>query len=98
MSLFDDVISGETLTNVREAVIGYVRAARLEITSWIVGDVGQQTFEAVTEAIWSFTQVTARITRGFVSLDTSTDPGDEDDFDLDNVNQTPEPGFLSALG
>lgn len=98
MSLFDDIITSETLTNIRERVISFADAAELKITSWVVGDTGQQIFEAVTQVVYTYSLVVTRITRGFASLDTSTDPGDPDPFDPGNVNLPAAAGFLSNLG
>lgn len=98
MSFFDDVIANTTLTAVRTTVIGYAQAAELTITEWIVGGPGQQIFEAVTGALYSFVRDVAKITRGVVSLDTSTDPGDPDAYDPTNEGQPAAPGFLSNFG
>lgn len=98
MSLVDDLFVTETLTAVRDKVLGFAAGAGLTITDWIVGDPGQQLLETVTQALQSFTQITTGITRGFVSLDTSTDPGDPDPWDPENENLTPAQGYLTAFG
>lgn len=98
MSFLDDILASDTLTSVRTSIQGYAQAAGLIITSWTVGDVGQQIFEAVSSTVYQYTRVVSRVTRGFISLDTATDPGDPDTFDPANEDLDPAPGFLSYLG
>lgn len=98
MSFFDDIIAPETITSVRDKLIGYAQAAGLVITDWLVGSPGQQIVEAVTETIAHTTATFAKVARGFASLDTSTDPGDVDPYNPGNEALTPEPGLLSEFG
>lgn len=98
MSFFDDIIATETVSSVRSKIIGYAQAAGLVITNWIVGSPGQQILEAVTQTVQITTAVWTKVSRGFASLDTSTDPGDVDPYNPGNEALTPEPGFLSELG
>jgi hypothetical protein len=98
VSLFDDLISASSLEDVRTTVIGYAQVALLPITSWIVGDVGQQMLEVVTQLGFAVESTRVRIVRGLASLDTATDPGDDDPNDSGNAALDPAPGFLSFLG
>jgi hypothetical protein len=98
MSLYDDAIAGSSLTQVRTFVLGYLQAAQLKITNWRLIGVGMQMFEAFVGASQAYVSSVSTIVRGFVSLETSSDPGDVDPFDPNNQNLPPAPGFLSALG
>lgn len=98
MSLFDDAIAGLTGTQVRATVLGYLQAAGVIVTNWRVIGVGKQMFEAFVAASQGYVASQAAIVRGFVSLDTSTDPGDVDAYDPNNQDLPPAPGFLSAMG
>jgi hypothetical protein len=98
MSFFDDLQRPDTLAAVRSRIIAYAQTAQLAITDWIVGAIGQQTFESVAQTVANTTSGIAKIVRSYASLDTSTDPGDADPFDPENVNRTPAPGGLSHYG
>lgn len=98
MSFFDEALTGETLEAIKAKVIAYAAGAELAITDWISGGTGEQLFQAFSLSLHSATQVVARVTRGFASLDTSTDPGDVDDFDAGNEDLEAASGFLSAYG
>lgn len=98
MSFFDDRIAPVTAASVRGQVIGYAQGAGLKITNWRIMSVGAQIFEAVTAALYAFTNIVPVYVRGFASLDTSFDPGDDDPYDPNNINMDPEPGFLSTYG
>jgi hypothetical protein len=98
MSIFERLVAPSTLDSVRNTVLGYAQAARLKVTDWIVGGTSQQIFESVATALQSFTQIVPQVTRGFASLDTSTDPGDADPYDPANASAAPAEGYLSALG
>lgn len=98
MSIFDDVVSPTSLTEIRTLLLGYATAAKLRVTSWGVGDVAQQFFETQVAALYAYAQTVPALVRGYVSLDTATDPGDEDPYDATNVTRTQAPGFLSSFG
>lgn len=98
MSFWDDILASGTLDGMRSTVIAYATTSGLAITDWIVGAVGQQMIEAFTQTMFAESEITSQAIRGFASLDTSTDPGDVDAYDANNVNMTPAPGFLSNLG
>jgi hypothetical protein len=98
MTFFSDLLVASNLTEVRNLVLGYASSAGLAITNWAVGGVGQQTFEAVAAGVQAFSSVVAQVTRGFASLDTSTDPGDYDAYDSTNQSKSPDVGFLSSFG
>jgi|WetSurMetagenome_2_1015567.scaffolds.fasta_scaffold00291_12 hypothetical protein len=99
MSLFTDLITPSSLSETRDLVLGYARDAKLKVTSWQVGDVGQQMIEIISTATFMFagTAVPA-IVRKFASLNTATDPGDVDPYDDDNVTRDQEYGALSYIG
>lgn len=98
MSFFSDLLTGPTLTAVRAQIIAYAQAAGLAVTNWRVGDVVEQILEVITSARQATGAIEGQIVRGFASLDTSVDPGDEDAYDAGSIARTPEPGFLSNLG
>lgn len=87
-----------TLNEVKAKIAGFAEVGKLYLDSWAVGDPGEQLYLAFAQTV----QVTgiwiATITRGFTSLDTSTDPGDPDDFSPGNEALDPEPGMLSNKG
>ncbi len=88
----------ETAAPIREKVVGYAQLAGLRISNWIATSVGLQILETLVPTVQTFTSVAAQAIRGFASLDTSTDPGDEDPYDLTNATLAPEPGYLSDMG
>lgn len=98
MSLFDEAIAGQVISQVRATVLGYLQAAGLRITNWRVVSTGMQMFEAFVGASQAYVSSQSAIVRGHVSLDLSTDPGDVDDYDPLNQDLPAAPGFLSALG
>lgn len=98
MSLFDDLVANETIASVRSRIVEHAKAAELAITNWIKGSVGHQFVEVATLATYEVGSRFSKIIRGFASLDTSVDPGDEDPFDPANVDLEPSPGFLSSYG
>lgn len=98
MSFFEDRIAPIALSTVRGMVLGFCQGAGLKITNWRIVGVGFQTAEAHIATAHSFSQIVATITRGFASLETSTDPGDVDLFDPNNEALPPAEGFLSNLG
>lgn len=93
-----DYFTAESITSIRSRVIGYARAAGLAITDWIVGAVGQQELEVFTAIEYAKSETEAKLVRGFASLDTSTDPGDFDQYDPGNADLPPARGLLSAFG
>jgi Baseplate J-like protein len=95
---FLDIISPASESTIRSRILGFAQGAGLKITSWITGDIGQQVFEMSVSSASSFVQIVSQVVRGFASLDTSTDPGDEDSYDPSNVDAEPGLGFLSAYG
>ncbi len=98
MSLFDEAIAGLNISQVRATVLGYLQAAGLTVTNWRVIGVAKQMFEGFVAASQAYVSSESAIVRGFASLDTATDPGDVDDFDPNNQDLPPAPGFLSAMG
>lgn len=98
MSFFEDRIAPIALSTVRGMVLGFCQGAGLKISNWRIIGVGFQTSEAHIATAHSFSQIVATITRGFASLETSTDPGDVDFFDANNEALPPADGFLSNLG
>lgn len=98
MSLFDDAIAGLAISQVRTTVLGYLQAAGLKVSNWRVIGVGKQMFEGFVAASQAYVSSQSAIVRGFASLETSTDPGDVDDYDPNNQDLPAAPGFLSAMG
>jgi len=98
MGLFEDSQQPQTEAGIRAQIIAYAQAAGLQVTSWLVGSVGQQILETMISALYGYTQTVPTIVRGFASLDTATDPGDVDPYDATNAALTPAPGFLSNMG
>lgn len=98
MSIFSDAIAGLTSSQVRATVLGYLQSVGLNVTNWRVIGTAKQMLEAFVAASQGYVSSQAAIVRGFASLDLSTDPGDVDDYDPNNQNLPPEPGFLSAMG
>lgn len=98
MTSFLDLILPETESNIRSTIKGYAETAGDKISNWRVGGVGQQVFEMAVAATYAFSAIVSTYVRGFASLDTSVDPGDEDPYDSNNVALDPVPGLLSAYG
>lgn len=98
MTTFQEAIVPEDSTTIRDRIRAFATAAGLKISNWRTGGIGQQILEWTVATAYAFTNVTAKYVRGFGSLDTSVDPGDEDPYDPGNVELTPEPGMLSEYG
>lgn len=98
MSVFTDLTSPETLASVRARVRGFAESSGVAITDWVVGAVGEQLYQAMCLALYTYAKVVPTYTRGFVSLDLSTDPGDVDPYDDSNELLAPADGYLSAFG
>lgn len=98
MSYFDDRIAVISLSSIRNTVIGFCVSAGLKVTNWRVQGVSNQIKEAIVGAIHTFSSVIPAMVRGFASLDTSVDPGDDDPFDTTNKTLPPDYGFLSQFG
>src|SRR5262249_14147478 len=69
-----------------------------KISNWRIVARSVQMLETIVGALFAYMTIVPSYVRGFASLDTSTDPGDEDPYDANNVNLTPAPGFLSEFG
>lgn len=92
---FEDLYQQPTLSNVKEIVLQVAREAGLPVDNWILGDPSERWIEINGRTVHLFgTGVTTQAVRGFF-LDLATDPGDPGDLSAD---QTPRPGWLSALG
>jgi uncharacterized phage protein gp47/JayE len=98
MSLFDDLLQNETMASVRTRIVGYAQAANLVITSWVVGDPGEQIVAAMSLAAYTAARAITATIRGYASLDSSVDPGDADPFDPTNEDLDDAPGALSNMG
>lgn len=97
-TFFEQLIQNETITSARNRVLGYLQAAQLSVTNWVEGAIVEQITQVYASASQAYANSAAAIIRGFVSLDTATDPGDVDPYDETNVDQEPGPGFLSHYG
>jgi len=90
-----DLFIRPALEEIKASIITIAEGAGLPVTSWVEGDPSERWIEIsarVTDAFLS--AITTQAVRGFF-LDLATDPGDEGDLSAD---QTPRPGWLSALG
>lgn len=98
MSVFDDAIQPTTEDSIRQKMIAFAQSAGLNITNWSIVDTGVQILEATVSLVNFAVNVFPTFVRGFTSLDLSTDPGDFDQFDPNNISRTPAPGLLSEFG
>ena len=98
MSFFEDLLENETVASIRDRIVGHAQAATLAITNWIKGGVGEQILETFTQATYAKSLIVSQAIRGHASLDTATDPGDDDPYDPNNANLEPAPGYLSNKG
>lgn len=87
-----------TLAEVQSKIAQFAAVGKLFINAWMVGDPAEQFYQAISRTIQYYTAQNATVVRGFVSLDTATDPGDEDPYSPGNAALDPVPGFLSYLG
>ncbi len=88
----------DTLAQVQAKVAGFAATVGLYINSWLVGDAPEQLYQAFTRTMQYYSARNATVVRGFVSLDTATDPGDFDPYNPGNEALEPIPGFLSFHG
>ena len=87
-----------TLTEIQAKFAQFAALGNLFITAWQVGDAPEQFYQATTRTMQYYTAQNAAVVRGSVSLDTATDPGDEDPYNAGNAALDPIPGYLSYLG
>lgn len=97
MSFLDHIVS-DTLDGIVARVKTIASGAGLILDDFIEGDVGQQVLVVVNEALYTSALAQASIVRGYVDLDTSTDPGDVDPYDPTNEAMVPRRGSLSDKG
>ena len=98
VSALSDWFPPPTIASVRARFAGVAQAVNLILTNWGLGGLGQQIVECFCQSEWQEgTQVSALV-RGYATLDSSTDPGDDDPYDPTNVALPPAPGYLSAKG
>lgn len=98
MTLFSEYFSAETLAATRARILGYAQAAGLRVTNFVKVSVPYQIVETMTNAANYSSALSSRLVRGYASLDTSTDPGDEDPYDSTNASANPARGMLSEKG
>lgn len=92
---FSDLLVLLTLSAIKAEILAIAAAAGLKANTWILGRPSERWIEIVARAIDQFTsKPLAQAVRGFF-LEFATDPGDPGDLSAD---QTPRPGWLSALG
>ena len=95
MPSFSDLYTRPTATQIKTAILDIADAAGLLVTSWILGDPSERWIEIVARGLDAFTStIQVQYVRSWF-LDLATDPGDPGDLSAD---QTPRPGWLSALG
>lgn len=92
---FEQLYQKPTPQQIKARVAAICVAFTLRVSAWVLGSPSERWLEAISRAIDAFVSgpVTAAIRMMF--LDLATDPGDAGDLSAD---QTPRPGFLSALG
>lgn len=92
---FSDLYQKPTAAQIKARVTAICVAFGLRVTAWVLGSPSERWLEAISRAIDAFVSgpTTAAIRMMFLEL--ATDPGDPGDLSAD---QTPRPGFLSALG
>ncbi len=94
-STIDQLFTRPTLTELKTKVIETAEAVALPVTDWIFGEPSERWTEIIPRVVDFFlSSITSQAVRGFF-LDYATDPGDDGDPSTD---QTPRPGWLSALG
>lgn len=94
---FSDLITIPTREQIKTAFIAIAQSppVQLLVTAWVPGDATERWIEIGTRAIEQFlSNPVTEAVRGFF-LELATDPGDPGDLSAD---QTPRPGWLSALG
>jgi len=92
---FSDLYALPTLASIKESTLAIAASAGLTATAWILGEPSERWIEIVTRVTNEFAStVTTQAVRMFF-LELATDPGDPGDLSKD---QTPRPGWLSALG
>lgn len=95
MVAFADLFQLPTLAAIKTRVLAFAVDAGLPVTIWIPGEPSERWTEILPRAIDAFlSNITTQTVRMFF-LELATDPGDAGDLSAD---QTPRPGFLSALG
>ncbi len=95
MPSFSDLYTTATASEIKAAILGIADAAGLLVTTWILGEPSERWIEITARALDAFTStIQAQYVRSWF-LDLATDPGDPGDLSAD---QTPRPGWLSALG
>lgn len=95
MVAFADLFQLPTREQIKAGVIAIAEAARLAVTTWVFGDPSERWIEINARAVDQFlSNITTQTVRMFF-LELATDPGDAGDLSAD---QTPRPGWLSALG
>lgn len=95
MPTFEELYTKATAVEIKASILAIADAAGLTVRTWILGDPSERWIEIVARSINAFTStIQAQYIRGWF-LDLATDPGDPGDLSPD---QTPRPGWLSALG
>lgn len=95
MVAFADLLQLPTLEEIKARVIAFAEDAQLKVKNFIPGEPSERWLEIIPRSIDAFlSNITTTAVRMFF-LELATDPGDAGDLSTD---QTPRPGFLSALG
>ena len=98
MTLWSDLLPQTTLASASATIKGLWASSGVPLTNVRRTAVQFQAAMAHVNAAYSFTQIVNKLVRGFGSLDTATDPGDNDPYDPNNVTLAQSPGLLSYLG
>jgi hypothetical protein len=96
---FADLVTLPTRAQIKAGIISVAQALTpgppLPVTSWVLGDPSERWVEISARLVDMFlSSITTQAVRAMF-FDLSTDPGDAGDLSLD---QTPRPGWLSAMG
>lgn len=97
MPSFLNLIQPLTKEGLRTSIIAFAQAAKLSITNWSEVGVGAQFFEVTLETGYLVSSLIAKAVRGYASLDTSVDPGDDDPYDANNASLPAQPGYLTSF-
>ncbi len=94
---FADLVSLPTRAQIKAGIVSVAAALTppLSVTSWVLGSPSERWIELSARLVDMFlSSITTQAVRA-AFFDLSTDPGDAGDLSLD---QTPRPGWLSAMG
>lgn len=92
---FEDLFALPTLPEIKESILDIAEGAGLPARSWVLGRPSERWIEITARVIDRFISIPIAQAARMMFLELATDPGDPGDLSAD---QTPRPGWLSALG